>query len=198
MHPLRYRLSVYYSEFATSYNTAYWNGKLYRTLREGAIFNGAYFYHPEYISLGNGTVIHKGTLMEVGNNYGISKNGPKLVVGNHCHIGEYNHFTATNRIEIGDGLLTGRYVLITDNSHGDSSGVENYISPTQRRVVSKGTVIIGKNVWLGDKVSIMANVRIGDGVIVAANSVVTHDIPSYSVVAGVPAKIIKKLPHQSM
>ena len=57
--------------------------------------------------------------------------------------------------------------------------------------MSKGDVIIGKNVWIGDKVTILPNVKIGDGVVIGANSVVTKDIPPCSVVAGNPAKIIK-------
>ena len=141
--------------------------------KSGGILNGVTFYRSEYIQLGEDIVIHKGTLLEVGNCMEHTQVRPRIILGKHCHIGEYNHFTVINKIEIGDGLLTGRYVLIIDNSHGDTCGIEHDISPTQRRVVLSGAVIIGKNVWLSDKVSIMPNVTIGDGVIVAANSVVT-------------------------
>ena len=90
-------------------------------------------------------------------------------------------------------MLTGKWVTITDNSHGNVT-VENLIlPPANREVLSKGKVKIGKNVWIGDKASIMPGVKIGDGVIVGANSVVTKDIPSYCLVAGNPARIIKKL-----
>lgn len=58
-------------------------------------------------------------------------------------------------------------------------------------MVSKGPVIIEDNVWIGDKATILANVTIGKGAVVAANSVVTKDVPAYSVVAGIPAKVIK-------
>ena len=54
-------------------------------------------------------------------------------------------------------------------------------------------LIINKNVWVGDKVSILSGVTIGEGSIVAANAVVTKDVPAYSVVAGNPAKVIKNL-----
>lgn len=137
IRPLRYRLSVYWLEFTTSYNTTYWGGKLYKSSKVKILY-GAYFYRPEYISLGEGAVIQKGTLIEVGNHNETAPIYPKLIVGDNCHIGEYNHFTAINKIEIGDGLLTGRYVLITDNSHGDAHGTEQNISPTLRKVVSKG------------------------------------------------------------
>lgn len=65
--------------------------------------------------------------------------------------------------------------------------------PSLRKVESKGEVIIGDNVWIGDKCTILQNVHIGDGVIVAANSVVTKDVPPYSVVGGNPAKVLKKI-----
>ena len=57
----------------------------------------------------------------------------------------------------------------------------------------KGPVVIEDNVWIGEKASIMPGVHIGKGAIIAANSVVTHDVPAYAVVAGVPAKIVKQL-----
>ena len=116
-----------------------------------------------------------------------------LIIGNNCRIGEYTHITAINKIEIGDGLLTGRFVIVTDHSHGDISEYDADIPPASRKLKSKGDVVIGNNVWLGDKVSVLSGVHIGDNVIVGANSVVTKSVPSNCVVAGVPAKIIKQL-----
>lgn len=52
-------------------------------------------------------------------------------------------------------------------------------------------MIIGNNVWIGEKATILPGVHIGDSVVIAANSVVTKDIPSFSVAAGVPAQIVK-------
>lgn len=63
----------------------------------------------------------------------------------------------------------------------------------ERSMYSKGPVVIGNNVWLGNNVCVMPGVTIGDGAIIGANSVVTHDIPAYSVAAGIPAKVIKQL-----
>ena len=59
-----------------------------------------------------------------------------------------------------------------------------------RKLYSKGPVIIGRNVWIGENVCILPNVSIGDGAIIGAGAVVTHNIPSYSISAGVPAKLI--------
>ena len=116
-----------------------------------------------------------------------------ITIGDNCVFGQYNHITATNRIKIGNNLLTGRFVLITDNSHGDYSYDNLQKHPSSRKIISKGEVVIGDNVWIGDKVSIMGGVHIGDGCIIGANSVVTHDIPCYSIAVGSPAKIVKTI-----
>lgn len=116
-----------------------------------------------------------------------------IQIGDDCTIRAFCHITAANHIEIGNNLLTGTNVLITDNSHGTFERNQLDTHPAQRPLQSKGAVKIGNNVWLGNNVCVMPGVTIGDGVVVAANSVVTHDIPNYSMVAGVPAKTIKQL-----
>ena len=85
------------------------------------------------------------------------------------------------------------YVLISDNSHGEICAEEQSVPPLDRQLVSKGEVVIGNNVWIGDKVAILAGVRIGDGAIIGANSVVTKDVPANCVVGGIPAKEIKNI-----
>jgi acetyltransferase-like isoleucine patch superfamily enzyme len=117
---------------------------------------------------------------------------PQIIIGNGCSIGSHTHITAINNIVIGNNVLTGKYILITDNAHGQSNMGLLDISPVERALYSKGQVIIEDNVWIGEKVSILPNVKIGRGVIIAANSVVTKDVPPYCVVAGNPAKIIRK------
>lgn len=118
---------------------------------------------------------------------------PEIIIGDNCSIGEYCHITAINKITIGDGLLTGRFVYIGDNAHGGLSWEEAEISPVQRHLTSKGEIIIGRNVWIGDKVTILGGVTIGDNVIIGANSVVTCDIPCNCVAVGMPAKVVKQL-----
>lgn len=117
---------------------------------------------------------------------------PELIIGENCEFGAFNHITCINKIIIGDNCLTGKWVTITDNSHGSSEFEDLKKSPLVRNVISKGPVVIGKNVWIGDKATILPNVIIGDGVIIGANSVVTKNIPSYSIVGGNPARILKQ------
>ena len=118
---------------------------------------------------------------------------PSIHIGNGCTIRNRNHITAINKITIGNNLLTGNDVLISDNNHGRAVMEDMQIRPQDRPICSKGEIIIGNNVWIGEKAVILGNVKIGDGAIIAANSVVTHDVPAYSIAAGVPAKIIKQI-----
>lgn len=145
------------------------------------------------ISIGDYTCIQSHSVLGCWERYGEQRFSPSLTIGSHCSIGEYNHITACNKITIGDGLLTGRFVYIGDNAHGGLSLEEAAIPPVERKLQSKGEVVIGNNVWIGDKATILAGVHIGDNVIVAANAVVTKDVPSNTMAAGVPARIIKSL-----
>lgn len=117
----------------------------------------------------------------------------EIILGDNVQIGFYSHITAVNRIIIGNNVLTGKNVLITDNAHGASNYDIVNIPPSKRDIYSKGEVVIEDNVWIGEKVSILPGVHIGYGCIIAANSVVTENIPPLSVAAGIPAKVIKNL-----
>lgn len=145
---------------------------------------------PQYISIGNNASIMRHCVLETCPD---AKLHPELNIGDGASIGEYTHITCAQRIEIGEGLLTGRFVLITDNGHGKSSADETSLPPLLRPVHSNGPVKIGKNVWIGDKATILPNVIIGDGAVIAANAVVTKDIPAYAIAAGCPAKVVKMI-----
>lgn len=116
---------------------------------------------------------------------------PSMEIGDGVSIGEDAHITCINKIFIGNNVLTGKKILITDNAHGPSTKESLKTPPGQRPLYSKGPVIIEANVWIGEKASIMPGVHIGKGAIVGANAVVTSDVPAGCVVAGVPAKIVK-------
>ena len=117
---------------------------------------------------------------------------PKLEIEDNCCFGAYNNITCANRITIGSGCLTGKWVTITDNSHGNTDYHSLQLPPKSRDITSKEPIVIGKNVWIGDKVTILPNVEIGDGAVIAANAVVTKDVPAYAIVGGNPAKILKQ------
>lgn len=147
----------------------------------------------QYISIGDYTNIQSHCILGCWKNYGEQRFTPSINIGNNCSIGEYNHITACNKITIGDGLLTGRFVYIGDNAHGALSQEESTVPPIERKLKSKGEIIIGNNVWIGDKATILSGVTIGDNVIIGAGSIVTHDIPSNCMAVGMPGKVVKSL-----
>ena len=117
-----------------------------------------------------------------------------LFIGENCEIGDYVHIVAHENVSIGKNVLMASKVFISDTNHGDYSGTPQsnpLLAPNQRELITK-PVMIGDNVWIGENVVILSGVSIGNGCIIGANSVVTKDVPNDSIVAGVPAKVIKK------
>lgn len=144
------------------------------------------------IIIGANSNFQRGLYLTAWDSYRHQHFSPQIIVGDNCAIGAYNHITCINKIILGDGLLTGKWVTITDNSHGSTDTEFLQDLPSSRELYSKGPVIIGKNVWIGDKATLLAGIKVGDGAVVGANSVVTKDVPEFTVVAGNPAKIIRK------
>lgn len=160
---------------------------------DGLIEYPCYISGERYIKIGKGSVLHKGTRISAWSKFQGKKYNPQITIGLYSNIGEYSHISACNNIIIGNNVLTGRYVLITDNSHGRYVRDDLIKSPIERDLYSKGPIIIEDDVWIGERVCIMGGVTIGKGSIIAANAVVTKDVPANSLVGGVPAKIIKVL-----
>lgn len=155
-------------------------------IRKGTKLDGA-----KYMTIGNNVTIGRNCLIETKYAHGGRTYSPQLTIGDGSYIGDENHITCMGNISIGPNLLTGRRVLISDNNHGSVDLQDLTTPPGQRHLYSKGKIQIGKNVWIGENACILSGVTIGDGVVIAANAVVTHDIPAFSLAAGVPAKIIK-------
>lgn len=151
----------------------------------------------KYISIGDDTAIGDYGFLTAHAKFAradqIMTTPPVLILGDRCSIGPRSHITCMNHVEIGNDVLTGPSVLITDNAYGEAVRELLDTAPNYRPLYSKGPVVIEDNVWIGEKASIMPGVHIGKGAIIAANSVVTHDVPAYAVVAGIPAKVIKQL-----
>lgn len=158
----------------------------HKTVRFGRI---AKISCPEYITISERTTFRDYIYLTVWS-LAPKISPPSLKIGSDCNFGAYNHITCSNKIEIGNGVLTGKWVTITDNSHGETDYESLQIPPNKRPIVSKGSVVIGNNVWIGDKATILPGVIIGDNSVVAANAVVTKNVPSYSVVGGNPARIL--------
>ncbi|SMH40664.1 acyltransferase [Mesorhizobium australicum] len=172
--------------------TARNRGKFKRMDKDVFLSSDLILRGPEFIEIGRGASVGPRcslTVWDVGMNSG----RVCLKIGDDTSIGEGAHITAANSIQIGNNVLFGKHITVSDNNHGDTTLAAVEVPPPQRPLVSKGPVVIEDNVWIGDKATILAGVTIGRGAIVAANSVVTHDVPVACVVAGVPARLVKRM-----
>ena len=112
----------------------------------------------------------------------------KVTIGNNVYIGPGARIHGSGGLEIEDGVICGPKLTIYTYNH-------NYFRPKylpydEIHILKK--VKIKRNVWLGDSVSIIPGVTIGEGCIIGMRSVVTKDIPPFSIVGGNPARVLKK------
>lgn len=117
-----------------------------------------------------------------------------LEIGENVEINDDVHIGATEKIIIGDNVLIASKVYISDHNHGSYKGEEqdSPMSIPKKRKIYSSPIKIEKNVWIGEFVSILQGVTIGEGAIIGTMSVVTKDIPAYTIAVGSPAKPIKK------
>ena len=113
---------------------------------------------------------------------------PVVRIGDRCLIGRGTSIIGHLAIEIGDDVYTGMNVYITDQNHG----YENLDLSIGKQLPNEQPVMIGKNSWIGSGAIILPGSKIGDHVVIGANSVVTGEIPSYSVAVGSPARVVRQ------
>lgn len=126
-------------------------------------------------------------LIMLGNVELISKG--ELKIGNNFCINRFSRVVCLNKIKIGNNVTVAQFVSILDHNHKGKI-IDGSLKFKEYDV---GCIEIGNNVWIGDKVTILKDVTIGSNVIIAANAVVVSDVPSNSIVGGVPARILKSL-----
>lgn len=116
-----------------------------------------------------------------------------IYFGDNCQINDFVHIASVDRVVFGNNVLIASRVFITDHNHGSYSGNVHSEpdSIVSERPLGHSPVELQDNCWIGENVSIMPGVTIGKNSIVAANSVVTKSVEPNTIVAGVPAKVIK-------
>lgn len=143
--------------------------------------------------IGNGFQSGPSLRLEAISKHGNMQFEPKVLIGRNVSFGSNCHLGAINHIEIHDNVMIGSNILITDHQHGNLTKNELDIHAVDRPLYSKGPVVIENNVWIGENVVIMPGVRIGRNAVIGASTVVTKNVPSNTIFAGVPARLIKQL-----
>ena len=145
-------------------------------------------FNEQYISIGDDTLIGPGVALSAGMVPGqecISK--VVVSIGDRCLIGRGSGIVGHFSIEIGNDVWTGHHVYITDQNHG----YEDVTRPISQQSQPERPVVIGDGSWLGHGAVVLPGVTIGKHVVIGANSVVTKDIPDFSVAVGSPARVIR-------
>jgi carbonic anhydrase/acetyltransferase-like protein (isoleucine patch superfamily) len=154
-----------------------------------AAFPAGTLFGEQWIVIGRGTLI--GALVSLsagmvpGQDLGPE---PVLRIGDGCVIGRGSHLVAHQSLVIEDDVFTGPYVYITDQNHSYADPDE----PIGRQFPHNAPVRIGSGSWLGAGAVILPGACIGRNVVVAAGSVVRGTVPDHCVVAGVPARVVRR------
>jgi acetyltransferase-like isoleucine patch superfamily enzyme len=150
--------------------------------------------NPAHVRIGERVEIREGVRMEVV----LTKDGriPSLVIGDETNVEQNVHIVCHSRVHIGNKVSITGNCSIVDVTHPFSDVHD------PRKVGAKiqdddSFVEIGDGTFIGFGSVILPNVRIGSNAVIGANSVVAHDVPDYSVVSGVPAVIISRIPHEN-
>lgn len=139
------------------------------------------------IKLGDFVVMGKYTCIECTGS--LQNIGKGLKVGNETGLGSHGFYGCAGGIEIGDNVLVGNYCSF----HSENHNIDDTSIPIRLQGVSHKGIKIGNDCWIGAKATILDGVVIGDGCVVAAGALVPRGVyPPYSIIGGVPARVIKK------
>jgi acetyltransferase-like isoleucine patch superfamily enzyme len=161
---------------------------------------GVKFNHPECVSIGNDVQINDFCWVSTAKE--ITESGrptlklePRLSIGDGTYIGRFCTIACINKVTIDCNVLISDKVYIGDAMHGF---LRTDIPIKAQYLWSPGPIRIKDGAWIGINAAILPNVTIGRNSVVGANSVVTKDVPDFCIVAGNPARILKKIdPEQS-
>lgn len=144
--------------------------------------------NPRAISIGKKVLIRKGARLEAVGHWDGKR--PKIKIGDGTAIQFYFHCGAAESVTIGKNVLIGGRVYVSDHDHCFDNPMW---PPRLNRKINSKPVVIEDGVWLGEGCAILKGVTIGRRAVVGANAVVTKDIPPFSIVGGIPARVIRQL-----
>jgi acetyltransferase-like isoleucine patch superfamily enzyme len=161
-------------------------------LGHGAYLDQGVYIHacPNGVEIGPGTLVMHGAVLHVYNFRGIERSG--IWVGRDSLIGEYNVIRGQGGVTIGDRVYTSPLVQILAVNHVFDDPARPFV---EQGITAEG-IAIEDDVWIGAGAIVTDGVRIGQGAVVAAGAVVTEDVPPHTVVAGVPARVVREITGQ--
>jgi acetyltransferase-like isoleucine patch superfamily enzyme len=152
------------------------------------VFPPTTIFNEQFIHIGSGTMIGPHVSLSAGMVPGqVPVSDPVVKIGDRCLIGKGSGIVGHWQITIGDDVWTGHHVYITDQNHG----YEDITRPISQQSQPERAVSIGDGSWLGHGTVVLPGSTIGRHVVVGAGSVVTGNLPDFSVCAGAPAKVIR-------
>jgi acetyltransferase-like isoleucine patch superfamily enzyme len=156
-------------------------------LHRGAYLDQGVYLHacPNGIEIGENTIVMHGAVLHVYNFRGLPHAG--IQIGRDSLVGEYSVIRGQGGVVIGDRVYTSPFTQLLAVNHVFDDPNRPFID---QGITAEG-IVIEDDVWLGAGAVITDGVRVGRNSIVAAGAVVTKDVPPYSVVGGIPAKVIK-------
>ncbi|CAM9887747.1 unnamed protein product [Phaeothamnion confervicola] len=166
-------------------------GKRFGRFGDGSIicFPPNTIFNERYIHIGSGTMLGPQITLSAGMMPGQEcLTDPVVRIGDRCLIGKGSGIVGHFSIDIGDDVWTGHHVYITDQNHG----YEDVERPISLQTMPERAVSIGDGSWIGYGAVVLPGARIGKHVTIGANSVVTGEIPDFSVAVGSPAKVIRR------
>jgi acetyltransferase-like isoleucine patch superfamily enzyme len=147
-----------------------------------------------HISFGRNIHAGRNLWLEAVTSYRSQRFQPTIVIGDYVCFSNDVHISSVEAITIGTHVLFGSKIFIADHNHGIYKGEQQSNpeeAPSHRILGGGGRVVIEENAWIGDNSVILGPASIGRSAIIGANSVVRGIVPSNSIVAGVPARVIK-------
>ncbi len=167
-------------------------GRRFHTFGDGSLiaFPQSVIFGEGFISIGDHTTVGPFASIAAGMPIHAGLRGdPMITIGDRCTLGKGIGIVGHESIVLGDDIWTGHYVYVTDQNHG----YEDLSLPIGTQMWSNSPVSIGSGSWLGHGAIVLPGSHIGRHVVVAAGAVVAGiEVPDNSVVAGVPARVVRR------